>query len=589
MTATELIRNEIQRFLASPEPDVLCISGPWGVGKTYLWKDTLKKGPVPALPDYSYVSLFGIDSLEALKMAIYANKGTLGKAPVDEWRNKIWRGGKKAQPLLELTPYVGNLVKALGTLYFSQVEKQIVCIDDLERRSKNLDVKDTLGLISFLKEERKSKVVLLLNDGQLDPAGAETFRGHFEKTIDVHMRFEATAEESAAVVFDKPDAVGKQLRAHCIKLGIKNIRIIKKINRNARDVLAVLHNYDQAILDSAVKAIPLLTWAQLKGDGAPSIEHLQKRTGLTMLNFDKDKKLKEEETQWNNLLDEYEWGSLDALDKALIPALDVGYFDQVLIKKGADEVLAVLTIQRQDGAFEDSWKGYHDSFDANQDQLLDNMFGTFKKTYKTITLGNLDGTIRLFRDLGRDAQAKELLAFYIVNRQEPQTFWDLNDNPFGNDIKDADVRQAIKDKFASFGSAQVSLPDLLEAMGGNGGWNIGEADKAALLPVADYKNLFKTERGRRLRKIINGGLLGARSAQNDQSPLGQALRKISDNTITALREIGAESDINRRRVEQFYGVPMNAQAQPAAIQPAPNVADVQDLGGVNVNGANGVT
>jgi hypothetical protein len=185
MTATELVRTEIQKFLASPEPDVLCISGPWGVGKTCLWKDTLKKGPVPALSDYSYVSLFGIDSLEALKMAIYANQARLGKAPADKWRSKIAMGGKKAQPLLELTPYVGNLVKALGTLYFSQVTKQIVCIDDLERRSKNLDVKDVLGLISFLKEERMCKVVLLLNDGQLDAEGAEMFRGHFEKTIEL--------------------------------------------------------------------------------------------------------------------------------------------------------------------------------------------------------------------------------------------------------------------------------------------------------------------------------------------------------------------------------------------------------------------
>jgi len=589
MTATELVRTEIQKFLASPEPDVLCISGQWGVGKTYLWKDTLEKGPVPALSDYSYVSLFGIDSLEALKMAIYANQGRLGKAPVDKWRSKIGMGGKKAQPLLELTPYVGNLVKALGTLYFSQVKNQIVCIDDLERRSKNLDVKDVLGLISFLKEERKCKVVLLLNDGQLDAEGAKLFRGHFEKSIDIHTRFEAMAEESASVVFDKPDAVGKQLRAHCIKLGIKNIRIIKKINRNARDLLAVLHGYDQAILDSAVKAVPLLTWSHLKGDGAPPEAHLRKRTGLTMLNFDKDKKLEEDEIQWNNLLDEYDWGSLDALDEALIPALEVGYFDSVSIKKGADEVLAVLTKQRQDGAFEDSWKGYHDSFDANQDQLLDNMFDMFKKTYETISLGNLDGTIRLFRDLGRNAQAEELLAFYIANRQEPQTFWDLNNNPFGNDIKDATVLQAIKDKFASFGGAQVSLADLLEAMGGKGGWNMGDADKAALLPVADYKNLFKTERGRRLRKIINGGLFGARSAQHDQTPLGQALRKISDNTLAALREIGAESNINRRRVEQLYGVPMNPRAKPAAVQAAPNVANVQSLGEVNVDGVNVVT
>jgi hypothetical protein len=388
MTATELVRTEIEKFLVSANPDVLCISGPWGVGKTYLWKNTLKTGPVPALSDYSYVSLFGLDSLEALKMSIYASQGKLSRTKLSGWRNKIGATGKKAQPLLELTPYVGNVVKALGTLYFSQVKEQIVCIDDLERRSANLEVKDVLGLISFLKEERKCKVVLLLNDGQLDPKDAEAFRDNFEKTIDVRIRFDATPEESAAFVFERPDTVGDKLKGHCIKLGIKNIRIINKIKRSAGEVLKVLGGYDQEILDSAIKAMTLLTWSHLKGDGAPSVDYLRARKSLTMGNFEK-KDLSEDEIRWNAVLEEFDWGSLDVLDKALIDAIEVGYFSPEPIKRAADDLFSALTIKRQDDAFVDSWSGYHDSFDANQDQLLDKMFWTFKKTYRGITLGKL--------------------------------------------------------------------------------------------------------------------------------------------------------------------------------------------------------
>jgi hypothetical protein len=36
MSAT-LVEKEIERFLASPEPEVLCLRGKWGVGKTYSW------------------------------------------------------------------------------------------------------------------------------------------------------------------------------------------------------------------------------------------------------------------------------------------------------------------------------------------------------------------------------------------------------------------------------------------------------------------------------------------------------------------------------------------------------------------------
>ena len=42
--STELVEveKEIARFLVSPEPEVLCISGKWGVGKTFSWNVFLR-------------------------------------------------------------------------------------------------------------------------------------------------------------------------------------------------------------------------------------------------------------------------------------------------------------------------------------------------------------------------------------------------------------------------------------------------------------------------------------------------------------------------------------------------------------------
>jgi len=39
----DLVKREIVRFLKSEEPEVLCIRGKWGVGKTYSWKQYLKE------------------------------------------------------------------------------------------------------------------------------------------------------------------------------------------------------------------------------------------------------------------------------------------------------------------------------------------------------------------------------------------------------------------------------------------------------------------------------------------------------------------------------------------------------------------
>jgi hypothetical protein len=66
------------RFLASSEPEVLCIRGKWGVGKTYAWRTYVEEakdrpGGI-ALPQYSYVTLFGVQSIEELKYAIWESK-----------------------------------------------------------------------------------------------------------------------------------------------------------------------------------------------------------------------------------------------------------------------------------------------------------------------------------------------------------------------------------------------------------------------------------------------------------------------------------------------------------------------------------
>src|SRR3712207_2036559 len=74
--STDLVNSEVVKFLKSQAPEVLCIRGKWGVGKTYTWTTRLEEvqtsGKI-ALQRYSYVSLFGINSLDELKFSIFEN------------------------------------------------------------------------------------------------------------------------------------------------------------------------------------------------------------------------------------------------------------------------------------------------------------------------------------------------------------------------------------------------------------------------------------------------------------------------------------------------------------------------------------
>ncbi len=69
----EVFASELKRFLSTEDPEVLCITGRWGVGKTYAWRHYLKeaqKAKSVALSKYSYVSLFGRNSLDDVRTSI---------------------------------------------------------------------------------------------------------------------------------------------------------------------------------------------------------------------------------------------------------------------------------------------------------------------------------------------------------------------------------------------------------------------------------------------------------------------------------------------------------------------------------------
>jgi hypothetical protein len=71
-----LVQEEFGKFVARDGAEVLCIKGRWGVGKTYAWGNALEqaqKANTIKLPRYSYVSLFGVNSLDELKFAIFEN------------------------------------------------------------------------------------------------------------------------------------------------------------------------------------------------------------------------------------------------------------------------------------------------------------------------------------------------------------------------------------------------------------------------------------------------------------------------------------------------------------------------------------
>jgi hypothetical protein len=553
MTTTHLVRQQIDGFLKSTTPTVLCVQGEWGVGKTFLWQQILAElessGSV-ALKKYSYVSLFGVNSLDSLKMAIFENarsiakNARLGNTYFRERWNNLVSLSKKNRELGEVLPWIGEALSKAGPLYFSTVTEQIVCIDDLERRSDGLDMKDVLGLASFLKEQRKCKVVFLFNNEEFG-SDAEEFSEHFEKVFDVRVTFDPTPEESVSIALANRNDDDLLLGNCCVSLGISNIRVIKKIERFVNEIKPLLQSYHPEVTRQAIVSLALLGWSCYQPKLAPPLDYLRTKGRFSVVGAKKSDEFARNDAQWGGFLKSYGFYLMDELDLTLLGGLETGCIDKPEIEKIAEAMDDRLKRADQDDVFTKAWSLFHDNFHNNEVQLVQDMCAAVKHAVKTISPGNFDSTVRLLRDLGRDVEAEELIKYYVENHGDDRALWDLESHRLGSRVEDPAVRKAFADKLASFGSNTDPL-EILKTIGSRRGWNPEDITALASLPVSEYHRILKSHTGDELSSIQKSMFMF--DGTINQSP---QMMEVAKRGREALRQIAAESTVNRIRVERL--------------------------------------
>jgi len=226
----DLILNNKREFVA-------LISGEWGIGKTYFWNE-FKEKYLQNQKNVVYISLFGLNSLDEIKHEIIIQLSKYTKY-LNKYRDKIksLKGGNIKSNDISLS-ISGQIVNSSLSLFSTNDFKNIViCFDDFERLSEKISLKDVMGLISQFKEQKECKVLMILNEKELNKLSDidgkkhdEIFALYKEKVVDYTFQYQPSFNKVFDIVEKDIEYFNKEwIYDFFKKIDLKNIRIMKQV------------------------------------------------------------------------------------------------------------------------------------------------------------------------------------------------------------------------------------------------------------------------------------------------------------------------------------------------------------------------
>ena len=581
MNNTANIRLTIDSFLED-ETSVLVLKGSWGVGKTYFWEHYVnekKEANEIKNTAYSYVSLFGLNNLDDLKLRIFHN----GKAikseevikkefeeSVDEM-SKLYRYAPWLYSLKNKVPFIGSLTKfgkelpfinkvgsLIGAAEYGLVKNYLICFDDLERKGDKLSIKEVMGLIDELSTRKKCKIVLIFNDKTLADNNQDRndFDKYREKVVDVETEYKPSVEENLRHIFKGSEMFYGQVLKTFKIFGLSNIRIFKKTKWALDKIEPHIGNLEKNVQSELASHIAVFCWSFYNSESGLPLsfvkDKLKANSWLSAL-ADKEHQPSKEDKRWKEIASTLELGPAK-YDDSLYDLIQSGYFDTSKFLADINSVNKDVMIQNARQRLHQAWEIYTDSFDNNIDEFKVALKEVLNQDIGKLGIWDFSGVIDVLEEYGDDVT--KYVNEYVIARKGHLGAIDEHDHMFGHKIKNELLIRAIHDEKNRIGKDK-DLDAILQKISFNKSWGPDDLDYLVNASTDDITK-WMLSRPSDLVEKIRGGFLFFAQLQGSNPQDTSRYHSIANKAKDALKRVAAQNSLNAKRVMNIYGVDISA-------------------------------
>lgn len=565
------VEKALHDFAVNRMGSAIVLKGEWGTGKTYLWNSVIAKNRSDfARVNYSYVSLFGINSLADLKRSVFENTVPSKSAGDVTTKNSVVENIKKldfSDGVVGLRkifgygreakiPFVGSFGGVIDSIQYSLVTETIICIDDFERRGNSLSARDVLGLVSNLIEKKNCSVILILNEGSLKPD--DEFFTYSEKVFDYEIVFSPSVQESASLVFSPSGEARKIVSENAIKLKINNVRLLKKIDYFAGLLHERLNGCNELVQRQAYRTLPLAVLSIYGGNSAGvDIDFLLTYQGsLSGYRMPDDDRSPEEIKLFAEIdlkieyLHDYGFSSTDEFDVAIINLVRKGYADDQSMR---DLVVALEVKIKHDediALLQKAWNVFHASFSKNDDEVFAAFDLAIDVSLVNFSISDLDSVASIYYDVGRIDKINRDIDKYFIEVVAPSDIREKSDvfrwpaNPY--------IQQKLEEFFDGL-VIEKSLPDLINyAYNVSGFENTDVRNSVAKKTEAEFLEYFSSLDDYNFTSLVRMCLKCGQVSSPDND-IQDGYHDIFFKMYRCLMKMCEGSPLNKARMSKFQG------------------------------------